>query len=189
MSFPFDPAHKSASTHTQVLNSKFLLPKLAGKGPPRFTNTQCEKKLRSHAQYMCALFVPWSPHDVPNRDSASKQWKSHVDKLREGNAYERCKFRCAQNIARGLNSSDEIKSLLNGFRFSQADSRKESGKNLADDVVDDECTAEELADAIKRKLPLLRAPPQVSKFVFLFMCKCKRQKSQTISTRNVALRI
>eukprot|EP00732_Lithocolla_globosa_P001133 Lithocolla_globosa_v1_NODE_515_length_3843_cov_39.657075.p4 type:complete len:119 gc:universal NODE_515_length_3843_cov_39.657075:3607-3251(-) len=77
--FPLDPSNPLHDTHEQRLRSKFLVPILAGKPPPRHPGSRkntstWRKQANRFAAYVLILFDPW---DLTTKKPATQlNWNS-----------------------------------------------------------------------------------------------------------------
>jgi len=145
----FDHQHPDSTTHMQQLKSKFLIPVLAGKGPPRPVGRGTYVE---HCSYMCTLFIPWGGENIMISRPV-KAWKAWLERNRCGTTMQRALFRVAQNVAHPLESraSTAVRDLISKFRFQNAASQKQLQKQqLVQESADP--VAEALLEEVERAM-------------------------------------
>ena len=139
---PFHSDHPRFGIDVQQLRSKTCLPIMCGRPCSRVSPTSGRSALHEHCLYMATLFVPW---DVEGDIRTSvAQWKCWLQRHRMSSLpHELARFRCAQNVAKGLSGRGKVSDLLNDYRFSCADRQRtdgnkatagDTGPNVEDDM-------------------------------------------------------
>ncbi len=148
--FRFHDDHPLATSHRQHLRSKFLVPVLAGKPPPKRLGPQQDtahwrRCAEEFGVYYVSLLVPWSVElpflpPVPPTFAGLSQWASHASAAQPVSYgwLDRCRYDVLSTVATGLSVNTHEKALCGAWRGrcaqrwenSQVGSRDRSGLEL-----------------------------------------------------------